>query len=126
MDSIYLFSLTSQRNQWLSLRQTTIAGNVANANTPGFEARDVAPFDAVLDKTQLQLARTAPGHLSASPAGAVIGEARKEEPWEVLHSGNTVSLEQEMLKAGDVNRDFSLNTSIIKAFHRMMLTSSKG
>lgn len=126
MDSVYLFNLTSQRNQWLSVRQTTIAGNIANANTPGFEALDVAPFESVLDRTQLKLATTAPGHLAASPAAAVLGENQKEQPWEVLHSGNTVSLEQEMLKAGDVNRDFSLNTSIIKAFHRMMLTSSKG
>lgn len=126
MDSLFLFNITSQRNQWLSVRQSTIAGNIANANTPGFEARDVTPFATVMDQTRLQLATTAPGHMSASPGGAVLGETLKEEPWEVLHSGNTVSLEQEMLKAGEVSRDYSLNTNIIKAFHRMMLMSVKG
>jgi flagellar basal-body rod protein FlgB len=43
----------------------------------------------------------------------------------VVHSGNSVSLEQEMLKAGDINQDYSLNTAIIKSFHRMFMTSTK-
>ncbi len=37
-----------------------------------------------------------------------------------------VSLEQEMMKAGDVNRSFSLNTSIVKAFNAMLTQSVKG
>ena len=33
--------------------------------------------------------------------------------------------EQEMLKAGDVNKDYSLNTAIVKSFHRMFMNSTK-
>ena len=43
----------------------------------------------------------------------------------MVHSGNSVSLEQEMLKAGDVNKDYSLNTAIIKSFHRMFMSTAK-
>ena len=50
---------------------------------------------------------------------------RKEEPWDVTHSGNTISLEQELIKAGEVNRAYRLNTSVAKAFHRMILASAK-
>ena len=50
---------------------------------------------------------------------------RRENPWEITHSGNNVSLEQELLKAGEVNRAFRLNTSLAKAFHRMILTSAR-
>ena len=50
---------------------------------------------------------------------------RKEEPWDVTHTGNSVSLEQELIKAGDVNRAYRLNTSVAKAFHRMILASAK-
>ena len=46
--------------------------------------------------------------------------------WEVTHSGNSVSLEQEMIKAGEVNRTYSLNTSIVKAFNQMLMASIKG
>ena len=31
-----------------------------------------------------------------------------------------------MMKAGEVNRSFSLNTSIVKAFHQMLMSSVKG
>ena len=47
------------------------------------------------------------------------------DTWDVTHSGNSVSMEQELIKAGEVNRAFRLNTSVAKAFHRMMLASAK-
>jgi flagellar basal-body rod protein FlgB len=126
MGSIYLFSLASQHNQWLSVRQSTIAGNVANANTPGFQALDVEPFEAVLDATRLEMAATRSAHLTASPARVPVTEVGNEQGWEVMHSGNTVSLDQELIKSGEVTRSFQLNAGILKAFHRMLLASSKG
>ena len=48
-----------------------------------------------------------------------------ETPWETTDSGNTVSLENEMIKAGEVGRDYSLNTNIVKAFHAMLMQSVK-
>ena len=42
-----------------------------------------------------------------------------------MHSGNSVSLEKEMIKASEVNRSYKLNTSVVKAFHRMLITSAK-
>ena len=59
----------------------------------------------------------------ATKAAAV--DIRKSEPWETTHSGNSVSLEQELINAGDVNRAYRLNTGIAKAFHRMLLASAK-
>ena len=38
MTDVYLFSLASQRTAYLSARQTLIAQNVANANTPAYKA----------------------------------------------------------------------------------------
>ena len=51
MEPINFFSLASQQNRWLSVRQSVIAQNVANANTPGYRALYVEPFDAVLKAT---------------------------------------------------------------------------
>ena len=42
-----------------------------------------------------------------------------------IHSGNSVSLEQEMVKGGDVNREYSMNTAIVRSFHRMLLSGLK-
>jgi flagellar basal-body rod protein FlgB len=121
-----LFDLISRHNQWLAVRQSAISGNIANSNTPGFRAQDVQPFDAALEQARLTMASTQPGHLTSGPPGAPTVELRRGEAWEVTHSGNNVSLEQELLKAGDVNRAYRLNTSVAKVFHRMILTSSRG
>ena len=122
---VYLFDLASSHARWLSLRQATIAGNVANANSPGYRAKDIEAFDKIFDNKVVALAATSPKHLDAGPSMRPQG-TRKENSWEVVHSGNSVSLEQEMLKAGDVSRDYSLNTAIVKSFHRMFMTSVKG
>lgn len=126
MGPLYLFELASSQARYLELRQSTIATNVANANTPGFRARDVEPFDKVLDGTPVRLATTSPSHLQLSAVDTDTRATAKKDSWEVVHSGNSVSLEQEMIKGSDVNRDYSMNAAIVRSFHRMVLSSAKG
>jgi flagellar basal-body rod protein FlgB len=120
---VYLFDLASRQAQWLAARQTTISGNVANANTPSYRARDVEPFADVLDKTKLMMASTDPGHIGFSPSRAEAAKVKKADSWDTVYSKNSVSVEQELIKAGEVSRQHSLNTTIVKAFHRMLLSS---
>jgi flagellar basal-body rod protein FlgB len=121
-----LFNVITRHNQWLAVRQNAIAGNIANANTPGFRAQDVLPFDAALEQARLTASATQVGHLTSGPSDAPVTELRRGSPWEVTHSGNNISLEQELLKAGEVSRAYRLNTSVAKVFHRMLLMSSRG
>jgi flagellar basal-body rod protein FlgB len=123
MEPIHLFDVAAKQARWLSMSQAVIAGNVSNANTPGYKAQSVQPFADILDKTQLQLASTSASHLDLSPAEQQDIAVKDEASWETTDSGNSVSLEQEMIKASDVNRSFSLNTSIVKAFHGMLLAA---
>lgn len=126
MGPVYLFELASRQAQWLSVRQATVAGNIANADTPGFKAQEVEPFVDVLDKTRLVMARTTPEHIGIGGANPGQATTADRETWTVKHSGNSVSLEEELVQAGDVNRSFSLNTAIMKSFHRMLMASVKG
>jgi flagellar basal-body rod protein FlgB len=126
MDPVYLFSLASQQRSWLSARQALVAQNVANANTPGFQALDLTPFTKTLDAGGLQLASTSALHLSATTNGEAQTTQKPGESWETTHSGNSVSLELEMMKAGDIHTGYSLNASIMKAFQGMWLNSLKG
>jgi flagellar basal-body rod protein FlgB len=126
MDPVYLFSLVDQQRSWLSARQALVAQNIANANSPGYRAVDVAPFSKVLDRSALQLASTSPMHLGPSAIDGHVGSSREGETWETSYSGNSVSLEQEMIKSGDIRGAFSLDTSIMKAFHSMWMASIKG
>lgn len=125
MEPIHLFDLANQQARWLSTSQSVIAGNIANASTPGFRAQAVAPFSETLSKTSLQLASTDPSHLALDPLQAQAAAVSDENPWETTDSGNTVSLEQELMKAGDVNRAYSLNTGLVKAFHGMLMSAAK-
>ncbi|MBA3448737.1 MAG: flagellar basal body rod protein FlgB [Pseudaminobacter sp.] len=123
MQPVNLFDLASQQSQWLAVRQSAIAGNVANVNTPGYGANDVEPFENVLDKTRVTLSATQSTHFGGGGGFAV----RQEEPSNaIMPSENTVVIEDELMKAGEVSRVFELNTAIVKAFHRMMMLSVKG
>ena len=125
MDPIHLFDLAGKQARWLSTDQSVIASNVANASTPGYRAQSLQPFSEVLDKTELQLASTAPTHLALDPMQAGAATIKEQNPWEVTESGNSVALEQELIKAGDVNRAYSLNTGIVKTFHAMLMSAAK-
>ena len=126
MEPIHLFDLAGRQARWLATSQSVIAANVSNASTPGYRAQAVQPFSEVLDKTQLQLASTDPGHLALDPMQVQAAAIKEETPWEVTDSGNSVSLEQELIKSGDVNRSYALNTGIVKSFHAMLMSAVKG
>ena len=126
VEPVYLFSLASQRNEWLSVRQAAIAENIANANTPGYGAKDVTPFTAVFDDVAMLMVATHDGHMGGPAATSKSVDVKKGESWQVSYSGNSVSVEQEMVKATEVNEIHALTTNILKSFHRMMLTSVKG
>lgn len=126
MRPIHLFDITSRHNQWLAARQSVIASNIANANTPGYTAADLKSFSDVLNATSLEMAATARGHLtSETTASVTTGDTRGGGYWDIVHSGNSVSMEKELMKSAEVTGAYSLNTSIAKSFHRMMLTSTR-
>jgi flagellar basal-body rod protein FlgB len=121
----YILQLASQSTQWLSARQSLIAGNVANANTPGYRATDLQPFSAVLDATQVSMATTNPGHMTPTQEELTAARVVESDSTEETLSGNSVHLEEEMLKLGDVNRAYTMSTNIKRAIHQMMMSALK-
>ncbi len=127
MDPVNLLGLASRKTAWLAARQATVAANIANVSTPGYQAKDLASFNDVLAKTKLDLVSTDPRHLPVDGAGVSDGAVMQpgDDLTEVTESGNTVGLEQEMIKAGDINRDYALTTNVVKSFHAMLMASLK-
>ncbi|PDT10777.1 MULTISPECIES: flagellar basal body rod protein FlgB [unclassified Rhizobium] len=125
MQPIQLFDLASRQAEWLTIRQQVVAGNIANANTPKFRAKDVTPFDAVLDKSDIAMARTNPAHFSGNDlsdsADIDVKDAALDQEIGIQESGNTVGLAEELSKSGDIKRQYDLNTSLVSSFNRMML-----
>jgi flagellar basal-body rod protein FlgB len=120
---LFVMTLADRRASWASVRQAAIAGNIANADTPGYKARDVAAFEAELDAAPLRLAATRPGHIALSPLEATATEVGDAETWDVKHSANTVSLDEELAKADETARSHTMATSVIGSFNRMILAS---
>ena len=124
MQPLQLFDTAFRQNEWLAQRQSVISANIANVNTPGYKAKDIESFDEVVRKS-LPMAVTDAQHLAPADVGtATVSDAESSQA-EVLQSGNSVSLEDEFLKSGDVMRSYSMNTQIIKAFDRMLQSVTK-
>ena len=127
MQPIQLFALASKQAEWLAVRQEVVAGNIANANTPKYKAKDVTPFSAVLAGTEMRMARTNSAHFAESDLSADVRvkEAELNDEIGIQISGNSVALENELTKTGQIKREYELNTNLVSSFHRMMLMTVK-
>ncbi|ORE95805.1 flagellar basal body rod protein FlgB [Stappia sp. 22II-S9-Z10] len=115
--------LAGRKAAWAATRQAAIAGNIANANTPGYRARDIEAFALNGDKTQLQMAATRPDHLSLTTSQIRAGDIDQSSGWDMKHSDNNVSLDEQLMKADETARDHQLSLQVMGTFHRMLLTS---
>lgn len=125
MQPVNLFDLASHQARWLSVRQSVVAGNIANINTPGYRAAEVEPFEQVLDDTRVALKTTNPLHLvsGATSDSYAVNPVETDAP--LLPSDNSVVLEDELVKQGEVKRAYEMNTEIVKAFHRMLMMTAR-
>ncbi len=117
-----IFALAERRMAWLDQRQTTLAHNVANANTPGFRARDSAPFGDALARVggRLALTQASPLHLAGSGPSAGSVQAT---PHQRTVTGNTVLLEDELSKVADTASKQDLTASLYRKYAGLFRTA---
>jgi flagellar basal-body rod protein FlgB len=113
LSQIPLFQMLRGRLGYLSDRQKLIAENVANANTPGYKPHDLKPFSfqaqvqAQATGSAGSMAVTQPGHITppqVRSATAAKPVATKDS--ETTLDGNSVVLEEEMLKMGQARMEY--------------------
>lgn len=102
-------------------RQRVIATNVANADTPGYRARDLPGFADSVRRGTLDLRATRPAHLAANLSGTRARPVEVEG--EPSPNGNTVSLEDEMVRSADAKREFDLSLSVMQSGLTLMRTA---
>ncbi len=81
-------------------RLSTAAVNVANADTPGYRARDIEPFSDVMRGLR-------EGRALDSFRTKTVENLGAASP-----NGNTVSLENEMLRAGEASRAGEISATL--------------
>lgn len=111
-----LFALADRRLAWLDRRVATVAQNIANADTPRFRPRDVAPFAATLRDLggTLGLARTDMRHQAGG--GGAGGETIEAADGERSPDGNGVSLDIEMLRMSQTDLAHDLVREVYKKY----------
>lgn len=82
-------------------RAEVLANNLANADTPGYKARDI-DFQSMMAKAQgeisgLQMSRTQEGHMDTSGAGS-SADLLYRNPDQPSIDGNTVDTQQEQTR----------------------------
>lgn len=124
VQSVQLFQLAAFQADWLSARQSALTSNIANANTPGYRAVDVTPFEQVLNSSTSAVSVTNPGHIPIGGTDAGFGTQARAEA-SARPSGNSVQIEEELIRSNEVRQAFELNTAIVRSFHRMFLMTAK-
>ena len=114
-DGMGLFDLAERRLAWIDRREGLLAQNIANANTPGYVAKDLQPFAKTLAHALPDMAVTSPMHLTGT------GSAGRTDPMlrptERAPDGNAVSVEEQLTKVADTDNAQALVTNL---YHKYM------
>ncbi|OZG73861.1 flagellar basal body rod protein FlgB [Hahella sp. CCB-MM4] len=111
-------------------RAEVLANNLANADTPGFKARDI-DFKAVLQKqlgqqqSQLEVATTDEGHMSLSASGA-NGEMMYRNPSQPSIDGNTVESQTEIVEYTKNALDFQASFMLLNNRMKGLVNAIRG
>ncbi|MHC0051962.1 FlgB family protein [Actibacterium sp. D379-3] len=106
-------------------RQSVLARNIANADTPGYRARDVASFADTYQQDTGDFAPriTRAGHLSGTQVGSPAPKAHVVAGAATAPNGNSVSLETEMMKAVETRGQHDMALSVYKSALGIMRSS---
>ncbi len=120
-----LVGMLKQRMSWHQERQSVLAQNVANADTPNYRARDLKEpsFGAMASSAAagVQLATTSPMHLG--PSGGRAQEPEKAKTYEITPEGNAVVLEEEVMRVSQNVMDYQMVSQLYSRGLGMLKTA---
>jgi flagellar basal-body rod protein FlgB len=116
-NQIGLFALAERRLAWADRRQTLLAQNIANADTPGWRSRDLKPFAELLSTKipPITPTLTNPAHMAAPRAVSGAEKSRGER----APDGNSVRLDVELSRVADTETAQSFATGIFTKYAGM-------
>lgn len=109
--TIGLLKIASALGSYAYARQGVIAQNIANADTPGYKARDFADFTKAADQALRQgsaIKRTRPGHVGYANHYVELALQEKSAFGSQSPNGNTVAIEDQMIRSAEVQQQHDL------------------
>ena len=109
-NGLQLFKVASAMARHATERQSVIAQNIANSDTPGYAARDLKAFSAemVAEERRGELRVTRAGHIPVSLRTDAPDLVPRDMAGDASPNGNTVSIETEMMKSAAVRQQHDL------------------
>ena len=131
LPEIPLLDMLRQRMSWLGARQNLLGQNVANADIPSYRARDLKPldFDSLLKRStapqqfSTTLAVTNPRHIAIAPRSNQGFTDILSADTDTNPNGNTVSLEQEMMKVSDTQAQYQAAANLYSKAVNLLRTA---
>ncbi|HEY2069317.1 MAG TPA: flagellar basal body rod protein FlgB [Rhizomicrobium sp.] len=128
LSEVPLLGILRERMSWLNARQGVLSQNVANADTPGYLARDVKPvdFSDILkgeSHSSQGLTVTDPRHIALPSNDSSSFENTDTPDTDSNPTGNTVSLEEEMIKVADTQAQYAAAANLYSKAMGMLRTA---
>lgn len=119
-----LFKMARQKMSWLGQRQVVLAQNIANANTPNYRSKELEKLDFDRELKQVRpvrLASTSGNHLSGTvtPPEHRVEKVRLRDVYEVNPDGNSVVMEEQLMKLSENQMDYQLASNIYQKHMKM-------
>ena len=96
-----------------SKRMEVLARNIANADTPHYKAKDI-DFRSVLKQTREDALQTTSNMHMALPMEESLGGEKYRIPFNAAFDGNTVELNVEQAKFGQIAADYQATLNILE------------
>ena len=122
-NNIPIFNVMKSKLGYLSARQSVLAQNVANADTPDYKARDIEEPDfkhmartmanGTAQKLPMQVTNT--HHLLGKGSASMMMHAHKRpSTYELNPNGNNVVIEEEMMRVAENQADYQQVLSVYR------------
>ena len=120
IQDIGLFQAISAKMDYLNQRQSLIAQNVANADTPGYRPKDLVAVDFkdMLEKKatgtahKVGVAKTDAQHIGMANDSVTANARKSRDTYEVAPAGNAVIMEEQLMHAGQNSMDYNLMVNV--------------
>jgi len=131
VSSIPIMAALKKRMHWLSNNQSVISENIANADTPGYGAKELENqnFSSLIDgmsqgsasKTNgAQMRTNHSRHMNVGGSSSGSNAVKEAKDGEEALNGNSVVLEDEMTKLADNQMQYGMAVNLYKKNMRLL------
>ncbi len=120
MEDVNILKLASAMARHAAARHNVLSENIANADTVNYKAKDIEPFAEAYARSSRHAAMSGDGGLSQTSAWRF---ETVTTPGVASPNGNTVSIEDQMMRSIEAQQDHQAATAIYrKAMNIMRMT----